>query len=80
MDWSKLTTNEVEIGSLPQSDEEGAGQNDAGLPPVLPDLYLANTALHHICVFRAEIGDPFNTLKTGSIHTDPIDIVYFYVG
>jgi len=29
--------------------------------------------------FRDELTDPFNTLKSGSIHMDPVNITHYYV-
>ena len=41
---------------------------------VLPELYLAHTALRIIYVFRAEFGEPFNTIASSGIYTHPVDI------
>ena len=46
--------------------------------PICILLYVCR-AESNIYVFRAEFRDPFNTLTSGSIHTDPVDRVLFYV-
>ena len=50
-----------------------------GSSPILPDFYLADSALHKIYVFRAEFEDPFNSLTCDSIIENPKDIVKSYV-
>ena len=46
----------------------------------MPDFNLVDSALHNVFVYRAEFEDPFNSLTSGSIITDPVDIVHSYVG
>jgi len=44
-----------------------------------PDFYLAHAALHNIYIFRAEIGDFFNSFTSSSIHSEPVEIAHSYV-
>ena len=49
-------------------------------PPVLPEFYLADSALHSVYVYRAEFRDPFNSLMVGNIITNPVEIEHSNVG
>ena len=52
----------------------GNQQRGTGSPSLLPDTYLADTALRNIYVFRAEFGDPFKTPTGGITDTDLVVI------
>ena len=49
-------------------------QNKVVWQCALPELYLADTALRNVYVFRPDFGDPFNTHTSSSIYTDPVEI------
>lgn len=53
-------------------------QSGTGSPPVLSNLYLVDTTLRHINVFRDGFGDPFNPLSKGSIYTDLFETAHSY--
>jgi hypothetical protein len=50
-------------------------------PPVLikPDFFLSNSALRHTNVYTTNFVDPFNSLMSGGIVTDPMAIINSYL-
>lgn len=66
--------------NIPTVEKIRAGHEIPVTPPVMPDFNLTDSALHSVYVYRAEFEDAFNSLTSGSIITDPLDIVYSYVG
>ena len=74
-----MPTSKVERGldeqDPPLIDTGEPVQSGTGSPPILPEL----KSLWAINIFGAEFGDPFNTLASGGIHTNPVDMVHSYV-
>ena len=75
---SKVKSVLEEKMPAPNSDIGEPEQSGRGLTPVLPDFYLADTALCNVYVFKVEMLDPFKAFISDIIQTDPVDIAHSY--
>jgi hypothetical protein len=46
--------------------------------PPLPDFFRSISVLHYTKVYSSKFGDPFNSLVSGDIITDPLAITHLY--
>ena len=68
----------VEEQALAPHSDIGEPEESGARSPMYCRYYLNDTTFRSIYVFRA-VGYPFNTLTSGSIHTDLVDIAHSYV-
>ena len=69
----------IEDSMPPPTIEVDEGTKTLPSPALIqPYFFLSNSALHHAIVYTANFGDPFNSLMSGGIVTDPMAITHSY--